>query len=376
MKDKTYIFFDLDGTITDSGLGITKSVQYALRTFGIEETNLKKLEVFIGPPLKDSFMDFYQMSEEDAMRAVKAYREYYEVTGLFENEVYEGIEELLKNLKAAGKKLVLATSKPEFFAKKILEHFHLDSYFFQVAGADLEGKRAEKLAVMKRALELISVQEREQIVMIGDRKYDIEASKQLGIETIGVLYGFGSREELEKAGATYLAKTPKEVQEVLQVCDAKENVQAEFDGKIKTFMADWKERFQDGIMEKLCPIRLAGNVQNQTMDFWIEATEWMSNPIGIVHGGMLVAFFDTFGGLTSRILLDTEQITTTDIQTSFLKPVQIGTLINIQVKVTARGKSILHMTGELKLPNGEIAATASMTYYIFKKALDRRRIEA
>lgn len=217
MRDKTYIFFDLDGTITDSGLGITKSVQYALKTFGIEETDLKKLEPFIGPPLKDSFMEFYHMDEEQAKKAVKAYREYYEVTGLFENEVYEGIPTLLKRIKENGKQIVLATSKPEVFAKKILEHFQLDCYFSIVAGADLEGERVEKLDVMEYALSLAGIQNRDQVMMIGDRKYDIEASNQLGIETIGVLFGFGSKEELEKAGATYLAQTPEEIQEILQV---------------------------------------------------------------------------------------------------------------------------------------------------------------
>ncbi|MBO8463436.1 MAG: HAD hydrolase-like protein, partial [Firmicutes bacterium] len=173
MKDKKYVFFDLDGTITDSGLGITKSVQYALRAFGIEETNLKKLEPFIGPPLKDSFMEFYHMDEEQANKAVKAYREYYEVTGLFENEVYDGIPNVLKQLKEAGKEMVLATSKPEVFAKKILEHFQLDSYFSIIAGADLEGNRVEKLDVMKYAIGLANSEDYTQIVMIGDRKYDI-----------------------------------------------------------------------------------------------------------------------------------------------------------------------------------------------------------
>lgn len=218
MKEKTHIFFDLDGTITDSGLGITKSVQYALTSFGIEEQELKKLEVFIGPPLKESFMQFYNMSEEQANQAVESYREYYKETGIFENQVYDGIEQLLKALHKAGKEIVLATSKPEVFAKQILEHFHLNQYFSVVAGAELHGDRNEKIDVMKYALELTGVSNRENIVMIGDRKYDIEASNELGIETIGVLFGFGTREELEKAGATYLAKDAQEIQQILQVC--------------------------------------------------------------------------------------------------------------------------------------------------------------
>ncbi len=215
MKQKKYILFDLDGTLTDSGLGITKSVQYSLQSFGIEEQDLTKLQVFVGPPLKESFMEFYKMPEQQAIEAVKKYREYYKEKGIFENSVYDGIEELLKELKKAGKELLVATSKPEVFAVQILQYFHIEQYFSHIAGAKLDGSLEEKIDVMKYALELGNIEHMDEVVMIGDRKFDIEASKELGIDSIGVLFGFGSKEELVSHGATHLAKSPKEIAQIL-----------------------------------------------------------------------------------------------------------------------------------------------------------------
>lgn len=215
MKQKKYILFDLDGTLTDSGLGITKSVQYALRSFGIEEHDLNKLNVFIGPPLKDSFMEFYHMTEQQAQEAVKQYRVYYKETGIFENKLYDGIDTMLQKLKEQGKELFLATSKPELFAKQILQYFHIDSYFTYIAGASFDGSREEKIDVMRYALSLGQVQNMEEAVMIGDRKFDMEAAKQLGMDSIGVLFGFGSKEELTSYGANILVNTPKELEELL-----------------------------------------------------------------------------------------------------------------------------------------------------------------
>lgn len=215
MKNKNYILFDLDGTLTDSGEGITKSVQYALRSFGIDVEDRKELEVFVGPPLKDSFMRYYSFSEEKAEFAVTKYREYYQDIGLYENRVYDGIEELLCNLKKAGKTLLVATSKPEYFTRKILKHFALDPYFDEVAGAELNGERTEKLEVIQYAIQLGNIEDINQAVMIGDRKFDIEAAKKLGMNAIGVLFGFGSREELLKAGADELADSAKALEKIL-----------------------------------------------------------------------------------------------------------------------------------------------------------------
>lgn len=144
MRDYKYILFDLDGTLTDPKEGITKSVAYALKHFGIDVEDLDTLCKFIGPPLKDSFMQYYGLSEDDAHLAVEKYREYFEPCGMFQNKVYDGVENLLKELKTSGKEIVLATSKPGVYAQKILEHFHLDSYFSYVAGSELDGSKSEK----------------------------------------------------------------------------------------------------------------------------------------------------------------------------------------------------------------------------------------
>ena len=144
MRDYKYILFDLDGTLTDPKEGITKSVAYALKHFGIDVEDLDTLCKFIGPPLKDSFMQYYGLSEDDAHLAVEKYREYFEPCGMFQNKVYDGVENLLKELKTSGKEIVLATSKPGVYAQKILEHFHLDSYFSYVAGSELDGRRVKK----------------------------------------------------------------------------------------------------------------------------------------------------------------------------------------------------------------------------------------
>lgn len=209
--DKQYILFDLDGTLTNSMMGITKSVQYALNYYGIKVNNLEELIPFIGPPLKASFQEYYNFTEEKAAKAVDKYREYFREKGLFENEVYDGIKELLKALKEKDKTLIIATSKPLIFTKQILEHFNLDGYFSDVCGATIDEKRCEKIDVMRQAIEENHIVDLSEAIMIGDRKFDIDASNELGIESIGVLYGFGSREELLKSGPTYLIDTVKDL---------------------------------------------------------------------------------------------------------------------------------------------------------------------
>lgn len=212
---KQYILFDLDGTLTDSMLGITKSVQIALKHFGIEEKDRNKLRPFIGPPLTDSFMEFYGMSEEQALIALEKYREYFSVKGLYENKLYDGIEPLLRHLKEAGKTLFVATSKPLLYARQILEYFKIADYFDEIVGPEMDGTRNKKIEVMEYVLDKWNLTDRSQAIMVGDRKFDVEASKELGLEVIGVLYGFGSREELLTAGADYLASSVEEVEELL-----------------------------------------------------------------------------------------------------------------------------------------------------------------
>lgn len=210
------LLFDLDGTIVDSSLGITNSAIYALEKFGIRVEDRRELYRFIGPPLVESFSKFYGFSEQDARRAVEYYRERYRESGIFENEVYEGIPELLATLRADGKRIVLATSKPETFARRILEHVALDSYFDVIAGATLDRTRDTKESVIRYALGQLMHGGEGSAVMIGDRLHDVEGARAVGIDSIGVLFGFGSREELEAAGATYIAATVGEIQDIVK----------------------------------------------------------------------------------------------------------------------------------------------------------------
>ncbi len=209
------VLFDLDGTLTDPGEGITNSVAYALGRYGIEVGDKKSLYSFIGPPLKDSFMKYYGFSSEKAMEAITVYREYFRDKGIFENEVYEGIPDLLGKIKASGRKIVLATSKPEEFAVRILEHFDLMKYFDVVAGASMDEKRNKKGDVIKYALQKGDLAE-DSCVMIGDREHDISGAKENALPSIGVLYGYGSREELEKAGADYIAEAVDDIYAILE----------------------------------------------------------------------------------------------------------------------------------------------------------------
>lgn len=211
MIQKEYLFFDLDGTLTDSSEGITKGVKYSLAKFGIQEEKPEVLLKFIGPPLKDSFMKYYNFSEEETKKAVIYYREYYQDTGLFENKVYPGMEDVLIALKQAGKKLVVATSKPEEYAKRILEHFGLSDYFDYIAGAGLDGSRIKKAEVIAYAMENCDITDKEEVLMIGDREHDVLGAAQVGISCMGVLYGFGSRQELELAGAAYIAESVADI---------------------------------------------------------------------------------------------------------------------------------------------------------------------
>lgn len=210
-----YILFDLDGTITDSGEGITKSVQYALEFFDISVDNLEELLKFIGPPLKESFKEFYKFDEEKANLALIKYREYYAEKGIYENNLYDGIIELLDKLKEKGKKIILATSKPEVYAKQILKYFKIDKYFTFVAGSDFEETRVRKGDVIKYALEGAKISDLSKVIMVGDREHDIIGAKENNIKSIGVLYGFGDVIELTQARAEYIAKDTNELLDIL-----------------------------------------------------------------------------------------------------------------------------------------------------------------
>lgn len=214
MKDSRFILFDLDGTLTDPGIGITNSAIYALERFGISVSDRSELYPFIGPPLIDSFEKHYHFSRKDAETAVKYYREYYTDKGIFENLLYPNIDKLLRTLCENGKQVILATSKPEPFAKQILDYFRLSPYFHFVAGALLNETRTEKAEVIAHALTSCRISPCE-AVMIGDREYDIFGAKQNKLTSVGVLYGYGSREELETAGADFIVETVNDLQTLL-----------------------------------------------------------------------------------------------------------------------------------------------------------------
>lgn len=205
------VLFDLDGTLTDPGEGITNSVAYALNKFGIEVADKTTLYNFIGPPLIDSFMKYYNMSYEDGLRAVEYYREYFGVTGIFENAMFDGIPELLEEIKKSGRVVSLATSKPEQYAVRILEHFNLTQYFDFVGAATMDESRSKKADVITYTLDKLNVTDKSMVVMIGDRHHDIDGANQNGLDSIGVLFGYGNRKELETAGATYIAETVNDI---------------------------------------------------------------------------------------------------------------------------------------------------------------------
>lgn len=210
MKYENYLF-DLDGTLTDPGLGIKNSIRYALEKYGLPELDTDTLEQFIGPPLLGSFETYCHVTREEAERLLVLYREYFTEHGLYENSVYPEIPEILEELTAKGAKLYVATSKPEEFAVKILEYFGLSQYFTFVGGSTMDEKRTAKQEVIEYVLETQKL-ERAKTVMIGDRCYDVNGGKACGLKTVGVLFGYGCREELE--GADALISTPLELLEL------------------------------------------------------------------------------------------------------------------------------------------------------------------
>ena len=210
-----YILFDLDGTLTDPALGITNSIMYAQKKMGLEVWDRERLLFFIGPPLKEAFMEQFSISEEDAIKTVAHYRDYFPRKGIYENRVYDGIKEMLSRLKKDGKVLALATSKPQEFAEIVLNHFDLAKYFDVVVGATMDGKLGKKSDVITVALQKCVVNDLSQAVMIGDRHHDIDGANENKLDSIGVLYGYGNYEELKNSGATYIAKTPDEILEII-----------------------------------------------------------------------------------------------------------------------------------------------------------------
>lgn len=210
-----YIFFDLDGTLTDPGVGITNSIIYSLKKFNIEVSDRTQLYKFIGPPLLESYAKYFNFSKEEANKAVVYYREYFTDKGIFENEVYDGIPELLSKLKDAGIKLVLATSKPEHFALRIMEHFELAQYFCCMCGSSQHETQESKADVIRKAISICNIENTENILMVGDRLHDIEGAKACGLQAAGVMWGYGSVEEFKKYNADYIVNDLNELSNLI-----------------------------------------------------------------------------------------------------------------------------------------------------------------
>ena len=194
------ILFDLDGTLTESGEGITKSVQYALERIDKPEPDLEKLKVFVGPPLMEMFKKYAQSDEETAKKAVEIYRERYSVTGIFENAVYPGIEDMLAQLEKKGYILAVASSKPEVYVRQILDHFGLARYFTEIGGSEMNCRRTNKTEVIEEVLKRLNMDKhRDQVIMVGDKEHDVYGARKAGLECIAVSFGYGTEEELKKA---------------------------------------------------------------------------------------------------------------------------------------------------------------------------------
>lgn len=207
MHKKT-ILFDLDGTLTDSGEGIMNCAKLALDHYGIEVSDFHNLRVFVGPPLHETFVKF-GVPQEEAENAIKIYRSRYLTVGKFENFPYPGIEDLLKKLKSEGHRLYVATSKPETTSVEILEHFGLAQYFDMICGATMDKSRSSKASVIAYVLE--NCENPENLIMVGDTAFDVLGAKAHGIPTVGVSWGYGENEDMEKAGAVAIAYTMDEL---------------------------------------------------------------------------------------------------------------------------------------------------------------------
>lgn len=209
---KTKLLFDLDGTLIDSSAGIYASLNYAMKEMNQKPLSQEILKTFIGPPLMDSFVKI-GMSEEEAKEAIDHYRTLYKEKGMYQVTPYEGITEVLMQL-SKDYELIVATSKPEFFAIKIIDHLDFTKFFNRIYGADLKGVRSDKKAVIHDVLKAEKVEELSTIVMIGDRAHDIIGAKENAIDSIGVLYGFGDEKELTEAGAHKIIKQPTELLDI------------------------------------------------------------------------------------------------------------------------------------------------------------------
>lgn len=212
---KKYILFDLDGTLTDSAPGIMNSIRYTLRHYDLPDMDDSELRRFIGPPLMVSFSRYLGFEEEKCAEAVSVYRKYFAEKGLFENSVYVGIPEALARLQDEGFVLAVSTSKPEVYAKRILEHFDLAKFFAAICGIPLGEEGMSKAEVIANTLKALDINDKSAVLMVGDRDYDVKGASANEIECMGVLYGYGSYDELESAGAVCIAETVTDMADLI-----------------------------------------------------------------------------------------------------------------------------------------------------------------
>ncbi|WP_278848379.1 HAD-IA family hydrolase [Megamonas hypermegale] len=211
MSKFKYILFDLDGTLIESGKGIMNAVKYALKKYGIDETNKAVLRSFVGPPLNQQFAKCYGFSAEKSLEAVLVFREYYETKGILENEMYTGIDKVLQQLKNQGKYLMVATSKPEKFAHNILAQHDLEKYFDFIGGSLTDGSRITKIQVLDYVLKTNKIENTDEVLMIGDTKFDILGAKNFDLKSMAVTYGYGTEKELMEAKPDFTAGSPEEI---------------------------------------------------------------------------------------------------------------------------------------------------------------------
>ena len=376
------VFFDLDGTLTDPAEGITNSVAYALRKFGIEENDREKLCAFIGPPLVDSFMRFYGLSEEQAETAVKYYREYFAPKGIFENRVYAGIPALLAALRREGKRMFLATSKPEGFAKEIIRHFALEQYLDGVYGATLDGTRSKKGDVIAYALHETGL-DPSKVVMVGDRMHDIVGAKQNGMRSIGVLFGYGDREELTDAGADAIVATVDDIRTILKGEHDMNNVEVQIAKdllKIKAvfFRPDEPFTWASGIKSPVyCDNRLtltAPEVRNDVENGLAETIRanypevevlMGTSTAGIAHAAITAHLMDLPMGYVRSGAKDHGR------QNQIEGKLEKGQKVVVVEDLISTGGSVIEVVNVLREAGAEVLGLVSIFTYGMKKGLER-----
>ena len=373
------ILFDLDGTIINSEKGVTRCVVYALRKFGIEENNRSVLRKFLGPPLSDSFMRFYGFSPEDAEKAVSYYRERYVPLGVHENEVYEGIRKLLSSLRKKGKKLYIATSKPEKFARVILEELDLDQYFDGIYGSTLDESRNTKDRVLAYAIRKIGL-DRECSIMVGDRSHDVEGATANGLPCIGVLYGFGNRLELVRAGAVAVAETPNELEKIILEDKKMEKIIAKDLLKIKAVFFRPEEPFTwaSGIKSPVyCDNRLtltAPEVRNDVENglseliktYYPEAEVLMgTSTAGIAHAAITAHLMGLPMGYVRSGAKDHGR------QNQIEGKLEKGQKVVVVEDLISTGGSVIEVVNVLREAGAEVLGIVSIFTYGMKKGLER-----